>query len=108
MPGSSSVSVGAVSRQHLWLKLYTEVPQVRICAGGGGLPPFLPRSVDQRADRIFGEAKSKRILKVLPHFSHANNIERLAGNSELICAIEELVNELIAALEEHDRLHMEA
>lgn len=64
-------------------------------------------TVDQRADRIFGEVKSKRILKVLHHFSHANNIERLAENSELMCDIEEAVKELIAALEEHDPMHME-
>lgn len=64
-------------------------------------------TVDQRADKIFGEVKSKRILKVLHHFSHANNIERLAENNELMCDIEEAVKELIAALEEHDPMHME-
>ena len=65
-------------------------------------------SVDARADRIFGTEKSKRILKVLHYFSHANNIERIAQNSDLICDIEGAVNDLMVLLEEKDPLHMEA
>jgi wobble nucleotide-excising tRNase len=66
------------------------------------------QSVDQRADRIFGPEKSKRILKVLHYFSHANNIERLAENNELIFDIEAAVNELIDTIRTSDPLHMEA
>lgn len=65
-------------------------------------------TVDQRADRIFGPEKSKRILKVLHYFSHANNIERLAENNELIFDIEAAVNELIDTIRTSDPLHMEA
>ncbi|MCQ4254564.1 AAA family ATPase [Stutzerimonas stutzeri] len=65
-------------------------------------------TVDQRADRIFGSEKSKRILKVLHYFSHANNIERLAQNSELIFDIEAAVTELIETIKADDPMHMEA
>ena len=65
-------------------------------------------TVDQRADRIFGPEKSKRILKVLHYFSHANNIERLAENNELIFDIEAAVNELIDMIKVLDPMHMEA
>lgn len=64
--------------------------------------------VDARADRIFGPEKTKRILKVLHYFSHANNIERMAENNDLICDIEGAVNDLMELLEEKDPLHMEA
>ena len=64
--------------------------------------------VDARADRIFGPEKTKRILKVLHYFSHANNIERIAENNDLICDIEGAVNDLMELLEEKDPLHMEA
>ncbi len=64
--------------------------------------------VDARADRIFGPEKTKRILKVLHYFSHANNIERIAANNDLICDIEGAVNDLMELLEEKDPLHMEA
>ena len=65
-------------------------------------------TVDQRADRIFGLEKSKRILKVLHYFSHANNIERLAENNELIFDIEAAVKDLFDTLTENDPLHLEA
>lgn len=65
-------------------------------------------TVDQRADRIFGLEKSKRILKVLHYFSHANNIERLAENNELIFDIEAAVKDLFDTLKANDPLHLEA
>lgn len=65
-------------------------------------------TVDQRVDRIFGAEKSKRILKALHYFSHANNIERMAENNELMCDIEMAVKDLMTALEEDDPMHMEA
>lgn len=71
-------------------------------------PGGIDYSVDQRADRIFGPEKSKRILKVLHYFSHANNIERLAENNELIFDIEAVVNDLFDTLRADDPLHMEA
>lgn len=83
------------ARRFLELYTYARYPDSR-----GG-------TVDQRADRIFGEVRSKRILKVLHHFSHANNIERLAENNELMCDIEEAVKELMEALQEDDPMHME-
>ncbi|NBV15777.1 MAG: hypothetical protein EBS11_04290 [Janthinobacterium sp.] len=65
-------------------------------------------TVDQRVDRIFGAVKSKRILKALHYFSHANNIERMTENNELMCDIEAAVKDLMTALEEDDPMHMEA
>lgn len=65
-------------------------------------------TVDRRADRVFGGEKSKRILKVLHYFSHANNIERIAENNDLMCDIEGAVKELMELLEETDPMHMEA
>lgn len=56
-------------------------------------------SVDERADKIFGSEKSKRILKVFHFFSHANNIERLMGNSDLMCDVEGAVTDLMTLLE---------
>lgn len=71
-------------------------------------PGNINSTVDLRADRIFGPEKSKRILKVLHYFSHANNIERLAENNELIFDIEAAVNDLFDSIRANDPLHMEA
>lgn len=71
-------------------------------------PDTKTATVDQRVDRIFGAEKSKRILKALHYFSHANNIERMAENNELMCDIEAAVKDLMTALEEDDPMHMEA
>lgn len=65
-------------------------------------------SVDSRAERIFGPEKSKRILKVLHYFSHANNIEQLSGNNDHICDIEAAVGDLMVALKETDPMHLDA
>lgn len=65
-------------------------------------------SVDTRADRLFGPEKSKRILKVLHYFSHGNNIERIATNSDLMCDIEGAVQDLISLIAADDPIHLEA
>lgn len=65
-------------------------------------------TVDQRAERIFGGEKAKRILKVLHYFSHANNIDRIAKNNDLMCDIEGAVNDLMEWIEENDPMHLEA
>lgn len=65
-------------------------------------------TVDQRAERIFGGEKAKRILKVLHYFSHANKIERIAENNDLMCDIERAVKDLMETLENSDPMHMEA
>ena len=65
-------------------------------------------SVDARADRLFGPEKSKRILKVLHHFSHGNNIERIATNTDLMCDIEGAIGDLVSTIEANDPLHLEA
>ncbi|MFK5891874.1 MAG: AAA family ATPase [Pseudomonadota bacterium] len=70
-------------------------------------PDYDDVSVDRRADRIFGEEASKRILKVLHAFSHSNNIERIATNSDLISDIDGAVKELMMFLEK-DSMHFEA
>ncbi|MDH5415110.1 MAG: AAA family ATPase, partial [Flavobacteriaceae bacterium] len=70
-------------------------------------PDYKDVSVDRRADRIFGEEASKRILKVLHTFSHSNNIERIATNNNLISDIEIAVTDLMNILEK-DEMHYEA
>ncbi|MBN1378321.1 MAG: AAA family ATPase [Gammaproteobacteria bacterium] len=52
-------------------------------------------SVDRRADIVFGAEKSRRIMKLLHHFSHSNNLLGIAQNNDLICDVENVVNELI-------------
>ncbi|MGJ3702676.1 AAA family ATPase [Variovorax sp. AFSI2.2] len=71
-------------------------------------PDGIGGTVDQRAEKLFGIEKAKRILKVLHYFSHANNIERIATNTDLICDIEAAVDELISLIESKDPLHFEA
>lgn len=61
-------------------------------------------SVDQRAEKLWGAEKSKRILKVFHYFSHANNIERIMRNSDLMCDIENAVSDLHDLIKE-DELH---
>jgi len=71
------------------------------------LPTAHRVTVDQRAEIIFGAQKAKRILKVLHHFSHLNNIERLSKNTDLICDIENAVNDLLELIK-LDKLHFDA
>lgn len=56
-------------------------------------------TVDQRTDKLWGQERSKRILKVFHYFSHSNNINRMLKNSELLCDIEYAVQDLITELE---------
>ncbi|AMO99000.1 hypothetical protein CAter282_1101 [Collimonas arenae] len=60
-----------------------------------------------RSEILFGTLKAKRILKVLHHFSHLSNIERLSKNTDLICDIENAVADLMSLLKE-DKLHFDA
>lgn len=71
-------------------------------------PDNIDVTVDQRAEKLFGVEKAKRILKVLHYFSHANNIERIATNTNLVCDIEAAVEDLMLLLEDKDKLHLEA
>lgn len=71
------------------------------------IPTSIETKVDERAEILFGTQKAKRILKVLHHFSHLNNIERLSKNTDLICDIENAVTDLMSLLKE-DKLHFEA
>jgi wobble nucleotide-excising tRNase len=64
--------------------------------------------VDARAERVFGGEKSKRILKTLHYFSHANNIERMAENNDLISDIEAAVGDLMDHLQASDPNHLAA
>lgn len=72
------------------------------------LPGIFKESVDQRAEELFGEERAKRILKVFHYFSHANSIDRLAGNNELIFDTESAVRDLLDAITEKDEGHMKA
>ncbi|KUE84786.1 hypothetical protein ASL20_31825 [Cupriavidus necator] len=72
------------------------------------LPGVFKETVDQRAEVLFGKEKAKRILKVFHYFSHANSIDRLAGNNELIFDVEHAVSDLFSAIEGNDPLHLKA
>lgn len=72
------------------------------------LPGIFKETVDQRAEALFGKEKAKRILKVFHYFSHANSIDRLAGNNELIFDVEYAVSDLLSAIEIQDPLHWNA
>lgn len=72
------------------------------------LPGVSKETVDQRAETLFGKEKAKRILKVFHYFSHANSIDRLTGNNELIFDVEHAVNDLLTAIRSEDPLHWEA
>lgn len=71
------------------------------------LPGNSSSTVDQRADILWGEEKSKRIMKVLHYFSHANNIERMIRNSDLICDIENAVADLMIVLQDDEKHYAE-
>lgn len=64
--------------------------------------------VDARAERVFGGEKAKRILKTLHYFSHANNIERMSENNDLMCDIEAAVGDLMDHLQSSDPEHLAA
>lgn len=72
------------------------------------LPGLQKETVDQRAEALFGIEKSKRILKVFHYFSHANTIDRLVGNNELIFDVEHAVKDLMEAITHTDQKHMDA
>ncbi|MEH6672724.1 AAA family ATPase [Halopseudomonas sp.] len=65
-------------------------------------------NVDERAEVLFGVERAKRILKIFHYFSHGNTLDRLAGNNELIFDLEHAVRDLIGAISERDKPHMDA
>lgn len=70
------------------------------------LPGNKSSTVDQRADKLWDKERSKRILKVFHYFSHSNNIDRILKNSDLLCNIENAVDDLITELKK-DQHHYE-
>lgn len=64
--------------------------------------------VDKRADKVFGNTASKRILKVLHYFSHLNSIERISKQSDFISDIDAATTELVNYIKTNDALHYEA
>lgn len=62
----------------------------------------------QRAEMLFGVEKGRRNLKVLHHFSHGNNVERLARNIECMADLEAAVDDLVKLIAERDQAHLEA
>ncbi|NQU85749.1 MAG: hypothetical protein HQ541_08315, partial [Mariniphaga sp.] len=56
---------------------------------------------------LWGGERSKRILKVLHYFSHANSIDRMIRNSDLICDIENAVNDLMIELKKDEKHYEE-
>lgn len=70
--------------------------------------PKESEQVDERAEILFGVERAKRILKIFHYFSHGNTMDRLAGNNELIFDLEHAVKDLIDAITEKDKPHMDA
>lgn len=64
-------------------------------------------SVDERAERLFGQEPAARIMKVLHHFSHLQSIERLMANTNLVADIDGAVTLLMDYLKA-DTQHYEA
>lgn len=63
--------------------------------------------VDDRANKVFGKLKSKRILKPLHYFSHFNNIDRITKHSDLLADLPLACSTLIEFIKE-DKDHYEA
>lgn len=63
--------------------------------------------VDDRANKVFGKLKSKRILKPFHYFSHFNNIDRIGKHSELLVDVEKSCSTVIEFLQ-NDKNHYEA
>lgn len=70
--------------------------------------PKESEQVDERAEILFGVERAKRILKIFHYFSHGNTLDRLAGSTELIFDLEHAVKDLIDAITETDKPHMDA
>lgn len=85
-------------RRFVELYTYSRIP----VGVDGGL------SVDRRAEKLFGAEQAKRILKILHYFSHGNNIEKFAGNNELIFDLEHAVSDLLEEIKNKDSLHWQA
>jgi wobble nucleotide-excising tRNase len=64
-------------------------------------------AVDERAERLWGEEASARILKVLHHFSHLQSIERLMANTDLVSDIDGAITALMEQLQT-DTAHYDA
>lgn len=61
-----------------------------------------------RTTKVFGKTKSKRILKVLHHFSHFDNIDRINGFSSVLGDIENACSEVVNHLKVKDTDHYDA
>ncbi len=64
--------------------------------------------VDTRAEKIFGKKDAKRILKLLHHFSHFNNIDRISKHSEFVADIGHACDDLIYLIKTKDKMHYDA
>ncbi len=69
-------------------------------------PNFKDSTIDQRVEHIWGD-RAAGIVKVFHYFSHGQNIERLAGNNDMICNVESAVRTMMELLKE-DKMHYEA
>jgi len=64
--------------------------------------------VDIRAEVVFGKRESKRILKLLHHFSHFNSIDRIHKHSEFVADIGNACDDVIKLIKLTDKLHYDA
>ena len=72
------------------------------------IPDQRKSTMDQRMDSLFGIEKSKRIAKVLHHFSHGQSIDRILNNNNLVADIANAVDDLLAEINSNDRMHYDA
>ena len=64
--------------------------------------------VDIRAEIVFGKRESKRILKLLHHFSHFNSIDRIHKHSEFVVDIGNACDDVVKLIKLKDKLHYDA
>lgn len=69
------------------------------------IPGTKETTPDQRAEILWGLEESKRIMKIFNFFSHNNNIESMIQKNDLICNIEEAIEELINLISTQDEKH---
>lgn len=72
------------------------------------LPGPKDGKVDERAEVLFGPERAKRILKIFHYFSHGNTIDRISVNNALIFDLESAVKDLIDAIAENDKPHLDS
>lgn len=99
---------GTVDRMELLLMLPNAMRRFVELYTYARMPTADDVTVDARAEALFGVKTAKRVLKTLHYFSHANNIERMAENNDLMCDIDAAIEEMLSHIEREDPIHWKA